>query len=275
MAEELPPGGSAESAPAGKKKRRPALSQEDVPAYSLDQALRIPRAIASNYAFRPTRPLNVAQAVNMSPTSGAFRMLTGSAIAYGLTTGGYNASEIGLTPLGTRIVRPVSEGDDTAAMREALLKPRVAGEFLRTYDGAALPPENIAKNVLMDRGVPAERLGDVYELIMEGARAVGFLREFGGKTYVDLAGAEQVTTPTSAPHTTPEVVSPAPAAPLISPAVSLSPGVHINLEIHIAADASSQVIEDIFRNMRRYVLSGDGQPEGDGEPESDGQTEAE
>src|SRR5437762_12085912 len=86
-----------ESAKAQRKKRRPSLSQEDVPAYSLEHALRIPMALATNYAFRPTRPMNVAQAINMSPSSGPFRTLTGSAIAYGLTTGGYNASEIALT----------------------------------------------------------------------------------------------------------------------------------------------------------------------------------
>jgi len=39
--------------------------------------------------------------------------------------------------------------------------------------------------------------------------------------------------------------------------VSMSSGVHINIEIHIAADATSETIEDIFRNMRRYVLTAD------------------
>jgi hypothetical protein len=32
-------------------------------------------------------------------------------------------------------------------------------------------------------------------------------------------------------------------------------GVHVNVEIHIAADASFETIEEIFRNMRRYVSS--------------------
>ena len=42
-----------------------------------------------------------------------------------------------------------------------------------------------------------------------------------------------------------------------SPTVSLttSPGVHVNVEIHIAADAKTSTIEDIFKNMRRYVLN--------------------
>ena len=39
-------------------------------------------------------------------------MLTGAAIAYGVTSGGPNASEIAIAPLGMRIVRPTKEGDD-------------------------------------------------------------------------------------------------------------------------------------------------------------------
>ncbi|MBO0884123.1 MAG: hypothetical protein J2P17_28100, partial [Mycobacterium sp.] len=46
-------------------------------------------------------------------------------------------------------------------------------------------------------------------------------------------------------------------------AVSVGQGIHINIEIHIAADASSETIENIFRNMRRYVLNGDGSPGSD------------
>jgi hypothetical protein len=33
------------------------ISQSDVPSYSLDQALRVPRAIGDSYAYKPTKPL--------------------------------------------------------------------------------------------------------------------------------------------------------------------------------------------------------------------------
>jgi len=45
--------------------------------------------------------------------------------------------------------------------------------------------------------------------------------------------------------------------------VTLGAGVHINIEIHIAADASSETIEEIFRNMHRYVLTSDAQSDDD------------
>ncbi|WP_088319571.1 hypothetical protein [Kineosporia sp. R_H_3] len=232
---------------------------------SLEQALRVPRAIAENYAFQPTRPLNVAGAVGMSPSSGTFRMITGASIAYGLTAGAAQAPEIGLTALGKRIVRPTTEGDDVAAKREAILRPKVVGEFLRQYDGAQLPADQIAKNVLQDKGVPVDRLDDVLELILENAQSVGFIREINGKRYVDLAAAATATAEAEAPAAEPETASNGtlpvvqqPSQAYAAPHVAVGPGIHINIEIHIAADATSETVEEIFKNMRRYVLNGDG-----------------
>jgi hypothetical protein len=245
---------------ASKSRQRSRLSQEDVPGYSLDQALRVPKAIADSYAYKPTRPLNVAGAMKVSPSTGGFRMMTGAAIAYGLTTGGAFAPEIAITPLGMRIVRPTKPGDDLAAKREALLKPKIVGDVLRQYDGAALPPDDIAKNVLLEKGVPAERVDRVLALILEGAESVGFLKDISGKKYVDLAGA---ISPPAEVEATLDVGAAAAASSGsgakrggASGTVNLLPGVNINIEIHIAADASATTIQEIFKNMRKYVLGG-------------------
>lgn len=168
--------------------RRVQVSQTDVPAMSLDQALRVPRAIAEHYALGSVTPLQLAAALNMTPTSGPFRMLCGAAIAYGLTEGGYNAKEISLAAIGKRIVKPLNEGDDFLAMREAILRPRVLGEFLRKYDGASLPRIDIACNVLEEMRVPAGRSKATYDLIIESAQSVGFIREIKDKKYIDLDG---------------------------------------------------------------------------------------
>ena len=120
--------------------------------------MRVPRAISENYAGGPVTPLQLAAALNMSPSSGPFRSLCGASIAYGLTTGGYNAQQVSIQPLGKRIVKPLEEGDDVAAKREAILKPRVVGEFLNRYSGSPLPRHDIALNVLQDMGFHKTRL---------------------------------------------------------------------------------------------------------------------
>ena len=172
------------------------VSQTDIPIIPLDQAIRVPSALADHYGSRPTSPLRVAAAAGISPTSSMWKYVTGSAIAYGLTTGGYNANEIALTPLGRRIVKPLEEGDDDVAMREALLRPKIIGEFLRRYDGSKLPRADIATNVLHDLGVPSERTERAFELIVRGAEGVGFIHEIKGSRYVDLgAGAPMKAAP--------------------------------------------------------------------------------
>lgn len=174
------------------KKKKTRLSQTDVPGYSLEQALRVARTLHENYAAKETSPLRVASAMNVQPGSGPFRQLCGASIAYELTEGGYNASEIKLTTLGKRIVRPTKDGDDLAAKREALLKPRVIKEFLTQYDSSPIPKDNIAQNVLGDMGVPDDRTSEVLALIVESAEALGLITEIKGKRYVDLAGVEPI-----------------------------------------------------------------------------------
>jgi hypothetical protein len=126
--------------------QRAYVSQSDVPSCSLERALKIAKTIGDNYGYKPATPLQVAKALDVTPSSGGFRMLTGASIAYGLTTGGYNADLISITGLGLRIVRTTAEGDDIAAKREALLKPRVIREFLQKYDAA---PHLSPKKVLL------------------------------------------------------------------------------------------------------------------------------
>jgi len=170
--------------------KRKYLSQTDVPSCSMEKALSIAQAIADNYGFKPSTPIQVASALQMAPGGASFRMLAGASIAYGFTSGGYNAEKIAIEPLGMRIVKLTEEGDDLDAKRQALLRPRVIREFLQKYDGAPIPKEQIGKNVLLDLDVPSDKTGDVFKLIVDSAEGVGFLRDINGKKYVDLLGTE-------------------------------------------------------------------------------------
>jgi predicted nucleotide-binding protein len=179
---------SSESKLTSEEKKRAYVSQTDVPNNSLEDALRISRALVDNYAGKGATPLQVASALNMSPSSGTFRNLCGSSIAYGLTSGGYNAKEIATELLAKRILTPLDEGDDVAARREAALKPRILGEFIRKYENSPLPRHDIALNVLTEMGVPRERAESVYTLILDTAQSVGLIREIKSKQYIDLSG---------------------------------------------------------------------------------------
>ena len=170
--------------------RRSYVSQTEMPGETLRSALRIAQAIADEFAKQPAPPLLVAQALNVAPTTGPFRMSCGAAIAYGLTEGGYNAANISLTDLGRRIVAPTSEGADLIAKKEALQKPRVIGEFLTKYDGCKMPSDRIARNVLESLGVPAQATDRALKVITKSAEDLKLLREIKGNTYIHLDQTE-------------------------------------------------------------------------------------
>ncbi|MFC5497764.1 TIR domain-containing protein [Caenimonas terrae] len=180
-------------------KPRSYMSQEDIPAYGIDDALLVARAILEQYGGDASTPLDVAAALEMQTTSSKFRMLCGASIAYGLTTGGYNAQSISVTELARRIIEPTEEGDDLVAKREAVLKPRIIREFLSKYSGSQLPREEIGFNVLKGMKVPADRAQAVWEMIISTANSVGFIRIIKDRKYADLGGVKppQTSEPTA------------------------------------------------------------------------------
>ena len=166
--------------------KRAALAQADVPSLPLLDALRLPRAIANELAKRPSSPLQVAAAMNVKPTTGPFRTMAAAAMAYGLTDAGAFAEKIGLTDLGRRAVAPTEEGDDAAALHEAVLRPRVTREFLTRYNNSRWPRDDIARNVLEEMGIAQEQAERALGLIRADADALGFITNINGTDFLDL-----------------------------------------------------------------------------------------
>ena len=176
-------------ADAADKPSRRNLSQQAVPAFALDEALRVAQTLYSQFAGDPTAPHRVATALDLSPNSGHWRMISGAAVAYGLVEGGAQADKIALTPLGLRIVAPTEEGDDKRALSEAALKPTVLLGFFKKYNGKSLPTDAIARNVLEHEfNVPRDRVGVALGMILGTGRAVGFIEKTKTGEFVALDG---------------------------------------------------------------------------------------
>ncbi|MEJ2673568.1 MAG: hypothetical protein P8168_15540, partial [Deltaproteobacteria bacterium] len=153
------------------------LSQKDFPQISIESALRIAQAIWDHFAGKGAPPHDIAMAIGMAPTSGTWRNLCGSSIAYGLTEGGYNSNEIILTELGRRIVAPTQEGDDSKAIAEAIMQPRIMSEFLEKYNKAKFPMDNIAGNILVSMGLPKERSEKSLNILKQNGDFAGIIKE--------------------------------------------------------------------------------------------------
>lgn len=165
---------------------RARVAQSEFPNQTLQQALRIARALWENFAGRSAAPHQIAMAIDMSPTSGTWRNLCGSSIAYGLTAGGYNASEIALTELGRRIVAPTEEGDDQGARIDAMLHPRLSRQFFERYDRAKLPRDDIGQNVLVGFGLPKERAEQAFRILKDNGTFCGAILQTKSGPFVSI-----------------------------------------------------------------------------------------
>ncbi|MGB8367952.1 MAG: TIR domain-containing protein [Limisphaerales bacterium] len=156
--------------------KRVYVSQTEIPKHSLVEAVTLAQSLQDNFAGKNAPPHQLAGALDISPTSSRWQSLSGAAVAYGLTDGGYNANDISLTQLGRRIVAAEIEGDDAQAKLEAALKPGIMRKFFTKYNRAKLPPEKIAFNVLGSMGVPPDRIVDVFNTIKSNGEHVGIIQ---------------------------------------------------------------------------------------------------
>jgi len=171
----------------GGPRKRNLVKQKKLPLHTLEEAAMVPRAIVDQYGGHATTPTQVALAMSRTPTSSAFRSLTGAAEAYGLTEGAYRREAIAVTDLGRKLVAPTVEGADLDARREAILIPSTPGDFLRKYDQNRFPDDTIAKNVLrLEMQVPQERVDPALELIKANAAYARVLQTQGAKQFVVL-----------------------------------------------------------------------------------------
>lgn len=205
---------SKKALPKKIEEKRVYFKQSDFPQTSLQQAQKLAAALVDNFAGDSASPPDVALAIGSSPTSSVWQSLAGASIAYGLTDGGVNANVMKLTPLGKRLVAPEEEGEDVAARREAILKPRILREFFEKYRRAKLPNETIAVNVLRSLGLPQERAKTAFEVIKANGTYAGIIREGPTGPFVNLdsPGVPTPATTVDLPDHEPETPDPTPQA---------------------------------------------------------------
>lgn len=173
-----------ENLPQDKDKRK-YVNQSLVPVYSLEEALKVPKAILENFGGKPAAPFQVAMAIESSQTSSYWRKLSGSAVAYGLTDGGYNSTKIGLTQLALRILSPTEEGTDKIGLVESSFKPSVLKQFFEKYNNAKFPKDTIAENVLkLEFNVPNEDAARVLDIIKANGKYTGIIHDTKTGPYI-------------------------------------------------------------------------------------------
>lgn len=232
--------------PVAAPTKRTYISQAEVPKHSLEEAIALARALHEDFNGEAA-PHELANAMSISPTSSAWQSLTGAAVAYGLTEGGYNAARISLTALGSRIVAPEEEGDDANAIREAALLPRILKQFFQKYDRGKFPQEAIGINVLVSMGALRERAKAVYEMTRATGLLAGFLTNTKTGLYVALRGkgaAASVQPPKPEQPENPPADEAEAAPPPVTPAAQPATG-NENRKVFITHGKNKSIVEQL------------------------------
>lgn len=109
--------GSKKAEDVRPKRRR---VQSDFPKHSLEQALRVAKALEDANGGQPLPPIETATALGVSPGSSDFRVILSSSLKYGLTNGSYKSDRIELDEIGREIVEPkTAEERQSAIVRAA------------------------------------------------------------------------------------------------------------------------------------------------------------
>lgn len=245
------------------EKKRRTRESSAYPKRSLMDALQIANAIKEHNAGNPYDRLDLAKAVNRSPSSSEFRMLITSSGQFDLTEGSYAASNISLTPLGRSIVFPESPSERTECLKKALFTIPFYTKFFTDFDNNKLPPMDYLVGTLnRTYGIPVEDCKKCYDLIVKNAKELGILDDIGGSQYIHLnklGGAAPSETSMTKATVVSEARPPSPQTSATEIRLPVTGGesvnitVNISFELPIAKDAD--VYDKIFASLKKNLLS--------------------
>jgi hypothetical protein len=167
------------------------------PRHTLAASLVLAQKIQDEMGGNPMNRLLLADALGISPSSTNYRDLLSSAYKYGLTEGTEKADNISLTTLGVAATQSNDQTSRLRALRGAVLKPQVFGNFFRDYANKKVPSTEMLPKILRSQyQVPAEHVAECAAEIVENGRFVDIVRDIGGSAHV-LLDVDGVGSPNS------------------------------------------------------------------------------
>lgn len=144
------------------------------PRHSLMKALRIPTAILEQNAGKQCTEKEAAVFSGIS-FNGPFRLEISSCIKFGLLERP-GPSQVAITDLARRAIRPQTPGDDIRALQEAAIRAPQISDVYHHYRGENLPEPKFFENALQDKfKLPADKTADfisIFEQTLETAQLI-------------------------------------------------------------------------------------------------------
>ncbi len=153
------------------------------PAAAFEDALIIPNTILTIAgAAGKARRLTLFEKLEKSPDSGASRQLVVNSGRYGLTTGGYQAEHLELTPDGKLAVDPESNAKDRLRARFKLAIDNIPPfkQLFDLYAGSKLPSQAVMKDSLVEASYDAHDAPEGVDTFIANAQFLGLIKTISG-----------------------------------------------------------------------------------------------
>lgn len=151
------------------------VSADQLPRRSLEQSLRVAKALRETLAGGPATWEDIASAMSIG-TGPQNKYYLWSALAYNIVQRADDKYE--LSELGRKILAPTAQNEDREATVQAVLTPVILSRFFTDYNGSPFPAEEHIGNILERKyGVPRERVEEAKSLIRENGLLAGILHQ--------------------------------------------------------------------------------------------------
>lgn len=174
--------GTGTSGTTGRRRRVERL----FPSMSFLEARALAEAIQEHGAGQPIKRLTLFESWGKSPDSGPTRRLITSSNQYKLTTGGYRAETLALTPQGKISSNPTAPEAERLRASFALAIKDIApfNYIYEKYVGSRLPTVEVLRDAAREAGVPDEHVAECVETFLANARDLGLIRNIGGSEHL-------------------------------------------------------------------------------------------
>ena len=154
--------------------------QAKYPRFTVDKALRIPRAILDQNAGKECTDSEAAGFLGIK-LAGPLQVEINAAIEYGFLQRP-SPGKLQLSDLGRKVLRPQEPKDIVEGFREAVLKAPDISDVYNHYRGENLPDDQFFDNALVDNfHIPVNNLSVFKSIFLENLKQAQLLEEHNGK----------------------------------------------------------------------------------------------
>lgn len=186
--------------PVSKKKGGRTAGTTSFPHNTLEDALRVPRAIWMDNAGHPFHPNDLRNSLKIDGVR-AIRNILRSSQMYGLTVGSWSSDPnhvVKLSSTGKAIIGATADADVTKLKIEAMQKPKVFHDFLHSINNRVIPPKERCKSMLVERHHIGSSVAETcYSVMIRNVSELGLVGKNEAQHGVLRLGGGPTETPTT------------------------------------------------------------------------------